>query len=146
MMTLNSNKQKLQYALLIGEQPEYVLDENGDKIIEYVTEEGEIIYKETGGTELVYSEPVSFFANISFSSGESQSQEYGIDVSAYDGIILVNKGELPIDETSIVWFESEVEFQNGSTTQPNPHTADFSVVAIKPSLNQEKVILKRITK
>lgn len=146
MMTLNSNKQKMFYSLVIGEQPKYELDEFGNKIVEYVTEEGEIIYRETGETELIYSEPVSFFANISFSSGESQTQEYGVDVSDYDGIIVVNKGELPIDETSIIWFESEVEFVNGSTTQPNPNTADFKVKSVKPSLNQEKVILKRITK
>ena len=145
-MTLNSNKQKLYYALLIGEQPKYELDENGNKIIIFITEDGQEIYQETGETELVYSEPVSFFANISFSSGESQSQEYGVDVSDYDGIILVNKGELPIDETSIVWFESEIDYVNGSTTQPNPNTADFTIKSIKPSLNQEKVILKRITK
>ncbi|MBQ2381163.1 MAG: hypothetical protein II291_01185, partial [Succinivibrio sp.] len=65
MMMLNQNKQNLFYSLLMGEQPIYALDDEGNKIIEYVDEDGNIYYQETGETELVYSEPVSFFANIS---------------------------------------------------------------------------------
>ena len=146
MMTLNSNKQKLYYALLIGEQPKYELDEFGNKIIEYITEDGEIIYRETGETELVYSEPVSFFANISFSSGESQSQEYGVDVSGYDAIIVTNKNELPIAETTLIWFENEIGYKDNLKTQPDENTADYRIVSIKPSLNVVKYVLEKKTK
>lgn len=146
MRTLAKNKQKMFYALLIDEQPKYELDENGNKIIDYVDEEGNIYYRETGETELVYSEPVLFYANISMSSGESQTQEYGVDVSNYDAVLVLDKDEIPITETSLIWFESEVGYRDSGRTNVDGHSADFKVLAIKPSLNQFKAILGRITK
>lgn len=146
MRTLQQNKQKLHYALLIGEQPVYELDDEGNKIIEYVDEDGNIYYQETGETELVYSEPVSFFANISMSGGESQTQEYGVDISNYDAILILNKDEIPITETSIIWHKSDVGYRDTLKTNVDGHSADFKVLAIKPSLNTLKVILGAITK
>lgn len=146
MRTLARNKQKMFYALLIGEQPIYELDDNGNKIIDYVDEEGNIYYRETGETELVYSEPVLFYANISMSSGESQTQEYGVDVSNYDAVLVLDKDEIPITETSLIWFESEVGYRDTARTNVDGHSADFKVLAIKPSLNQFKAILGRNTK
>lgn len=146
MRTLAKNKQKMFYALLIGEQPIYELDDNGNKIIDYVDEEGNIYYRETGETELVYSDPVLFYANISMSSGESQTQEYGVDVSNYDAVLVLDKDEIPITETSLIWFESEVGYRDNARTNVDGHSADFKVLAIKPSLNQFKAILGRITK
>ena len=146
MRTLQRNKQKLHYALLIGEQPIYALDDEGNKIIEYVDEDGNIYYQETGETELLYSEPVSFFANISMSGGESQTQEYGVDISDYDAILVLNKDEIPIMETSIIWYKSDIGYRDALETNVDPYTADFKVLAIKPSLNTLKVILGAITK
>lgn len=146
MMTLNANKQKLSYALLTGERPVYELDEDGNPVISYIDEDGNIYYAETGETELNYSEPVSFFANIAFSSGEAQTQEYGVDISAYDAVLIIGKNEIPITETSLIWYESEVGYKDTLKTIVDGHTADFKVLAIKPSLNQIKVILGRITK
>ena len=146
MMTLNQNKQNLFYSLLMGEQPVYELDDDGNPIIEYVDEEGNIYYRETGETELVYSEPVPFFANISMSGGESQTQEYGVDISDYDAILVLNKDEIPIMETSIIWYKSDIGYRDTLGTNVDPYTADFKVLAIKPSLNTLKVILGAITK
>ena len=146
MMMLNQNKQNLYYALLIGEQPVYELDDDGNPIIEYVDEEGNIYYRETGETELVYSEPVPFLANISMSGGESQTQEYGVDISNYDAILILNKDEIPITETSIIWHKSDIGYRDSARTNVDGHSADFKVLAIKPSLNTLKVILGAITK
>lgn len=146
MRTLQQNKQKLHYALLIGEQPVYELDDEGNKIIEYVDEDGNIYYQETGETELVYSEPVSFFANISMSGGESQTQEYGVDISNYDAVLILNKDEIPITETSIIWYKSDIGYRDSARMNVDGHSADFKVLAIKPSLNTLKVILGAITK
>ena len=146
MRTLQQNKQKLHYALLIGEQPVYELDDEGNKIIAYIDDEGNIYYQETGETELVYSEPVPFFANISMSGGESQTQEYGVDISNYDAILILNKNEIPIMETSIIWYKSDIGYRDALETNVDPYTADFKVLAIKPSLNTLKVILGAITK
>jgi len=146
MRTLRKNKQLMYYALLIGEEPIYELDENGNKIVDYVDDEGNEYYRETGEYELAYSEPVSFYGNISMSSGESEPQEYGVDVSAYDAVIILDKNQIPATETSYIWHTSEVGYKDSSKTRPDVHTADYRVIAVKPSLNQLKLILGRVVK
>ena len=146
MMTLDQNKQKLQYALFFGESPEYVLDENGEKVISYVDSDGTIYYEETGNTIKNYSLQEQFYANIAMSGGEISTQEYGIDISNYDAILLLDKGQIAIQETSLVWFETEPTYKHADKTILDTDKADYKVLAIKPSLNQLKVLLGRITK
>lgn len=147
----------MYYALQIGEVPIYNRDENGDIIYEsYEDSDGNIIYilddngnkipQETGEHEVGYSEAVEFFGNIAMSGGEAEEVEYGIDVSAYDATLIVEKGSLPIDETSLIWFESEAGYTDTSMTHADGHTADYKVLAVKPSLNFTKYILGRIVK
>lgn len=146
MRTQNKNKQKLKYALLIGEQDEYVLDENGDRIIEYVTDDGEIIYRQTGRKELIYSEPVSFLGNISLSGGNTEAVEYGLDMSSYDAVLVVSKNALPITETSYIWHTSEVGYKDIAKTIVDANTADYMVKSVRPSLNENKYILEHLVK
>lgn len=146
MRTLAKNKQKLHYALYKGEEPEYILDDDGNKIVSYVDDDGTIYYEETGRNIPTYYEPVSFYGNISMSGGEASTQEYGIDVSGYDALLVLDKDEIPIDETSLVWFESEPQFKDTEKTILDYDKADYKVLAIKPSLNQLKVLLGRIIK
>lgn len=146
MRTLQKNKQKMYYALLIGEVPIYELDDDGNRIIDYVDEEGNIYYQETGEYELQYAFPVEFWGNIAMSGGEAQTQEFGVDVSQYDAVIILNKDEIPLTETSLVWYGDEVQYTDATQTHPDPHTATFRVKAIKPSLNHLKVLLSAITK
>lgn len=146
MRTSAKNKQKFHYALLTGKQPVYELDENGNPIVDYVDEEGNVYYRETGDTELIYSQPVECLGNIAMSGGESQTQEFGVDISSYDAVLVLDKDEIPITETSLVWYGDEVQYTDASQTHPNPHTATFRVKAIKPSLNQLKVLLSAIAK
>lgn len=145
MMTLNANKQKLQYALLGDTIPVYQKDEYGN-VIYYEDTEGNKIPLETGEYETGYNKTVIFYANISMSSGEAQSQEYGIDTSAYDAVLVLNKDEIPITETSLIWYTSKVGYKDSAETIVDGNTADFKVLAIKPSLNQLKVLLGAITK
>lgn len=146
MMTLDQNKQKLQYALFFGETPEYVLDENGEKVVSYVDSDGTIYYEETGNTIKNYSLQEPFKANITMSGGEISTQEYGVDISDYDAILLLDKGQIAIQETSLVWFETEPTYKDADKTILDADKADYKVAAIKPSLNQVKVLLRRITK
>lgn len=145
MMTLNSNKQKLKYALLGDRVPVYETDAYGN-IVYYTDTEGNQIPLETGEFETGYTKPVIFYANISMSSGEAQPQEYGIDTSAYDAVLVLNKDEIPITETSLIWYTSKVGYKDSAETIVDGDTADFKVLAIKPSLNQLKVLLGAITK
>ena len=134
------------YALFKGQEPEYVLDENGNKIIEYVDDDGNVYYLETGNKVATYDKPVEFEGNISMSGGEVITQEYGIDVSGYDALLVLDKEQIPITETSLVWFGSEPQFKDADKTILDGNKADYKVLAIKPSLNQLKVLLGRITK
>lgn len=144
MRMLKKNKQKLHYSLFLEERPEYALDEFGNKIIEYVDEEGNEYYRETGETERVYSLPVEFLGNISMSGGEAEAMEFGLNTADYEAVLIVNKGLLPIDESSLIWFESvPVINDNGLVDYV---TADYSIIKISPSLNVDKYVLKKTIK
>lgn len=145
MMTLQSNKQSMKYSLQGEKVPIYETDENGN-IIYYTDSDGNKIPMETGEYTTGYSQPVSFFGNIAMSGGEVDSVEFGIDVSGYDATLVVDKGTIPIDETSIIWHTSEVVYKDTEKTIVDENTADYKVIAVKPSLNSTKYILGRITK
>ena len=144
-MTLASNKQSMKYSLQVERVPIYATDENGN-VIYYEDSDGNKIPYETGEYTTGYSQPVSFFGNIAMSGGEVNSVEFGIDVSGYDATLVVDKGMIPIDETSLIWHTSEVGYKDTEKTIVDGNTADYKVIAVKPSLNTTKYILGRITK
>lgn len=133
MRTLNKNKQKMYYANLIDVLQEEYVDEDGNRY-------------PTGEPKNIYSEPIEFKGNIAMSGGEAEAQEFGIDVSSYDAILITSKDLIPIDETSLIWFESEVVYENEEEKIPDEYSADYKVLAVKPSLNVSKYILGRRVK
>lgn len=143
MRTLAKNKVPMKYALYEGQETIYQLDENGEPVVSYVDEQGNIYYVEIG-SQPKYSEPTDFFASISMSGGESEAVEYGVDIGNYDAVVITNLNEVPISETSYVWVKSEPQYT--SEGRLNPISADFRVKAVKPSLNQTKYLLSAITK
>lgn len=143
MRTLAKNKVPMKYALYLGEEPIYRYDENGNKIISHIDDEGNIYY-ETLGEYSKYSEPVDFFASISMSGGESEAVEFGVDIGNYDAVMITALNEFPISETSYIWTKSEPQYTDEGHL--NTATADFKVTAVKPSLNQTKYLLSAITK
>ena len=145
MMTLQSNKQSMKYSLQGEKVPIYETDENGN-IIYYEDSNGNKIPMETGEYTTGYSQPVSFLGNIAMSGVEVDSVEFGIDVSGYDATLVVDKGMIPIDETSLIWHTSEVGYKDAEKTIVDGNTADYKVLSVKPSLNATKYILGRITK
>lgn len=144
MRTLSKNQQKMYYSLFIGQVPIYELDENGNPKVAYTDDEGNVYYVETGETELKYSEPVSFFGNITMSGGDSESVEYGLNLADYSAVLVVDKNTLPISETSLIWHTSTPTYNsNGNVDR---FSADYNVVKINPSLNVDKYILQKIVK
>lgn len=143
MRTLAKNKVPMKYALYEGQTPIYQLDENGEPVVSYIDNDGNIYYVEIG-SEPKYSEPTEFFASISMSGGESVSVEFGVDIGNYDAVIVTELNEFPISETSYVWVSSEP--QHSPQGLVDVTTADFRVTAVKPSLNQTKYLLRAITK
>lgn len=129
MRTLKKNKQELEYALLEGEVP--ILTEDG---------------LETGEYELGYSQPVPFSGNIAMSGGESEAKEFGVSTSDYDAVLVMDKDEIPITETSLIWHENEVGYKDTDKAIVDGNSADYKVKKVSPSLNQIKYLLQRIEK
>lgn len=137
MKCLNSNKQTLYYANYVGRVPVYAYDEEGNVI--YTNVDGEDVpvietYKESYGTV------TEFKANISFNSGETLMAEYGLDVTKYNAIISADKGKFPFNEQTLIWHKSTPQYGNDSSVLPE--SADYRVIAIKTSLNEERFILR----
>lgn len=158
MRQLRKNRQVLYYANFQGQKPVYahedtnLLTEDG---LNLLTEDGlalmgcRILTTDVDGEEVEvidaykddYSVPAKFKANISFDSGETRLGEYGLNPSDYNAVISADKGKLPFDERTLIWFESELEYDEDGDIKPE--TADYRVIAIKTSLNEERFILKK---
>lgn len=143
MRTLKKNEQTLYYALHRESETIYKLDEDGNKIVVY--EDGDTVYyEELGQNDEVYSEPVQFSGNITESGGDIANVEYGISTENYEAILVTNHNELPVTETSLIWFQSEpLTDENGYAL---PESADYRVAKVKRSLNSDKYILTKVTK
>lgn len=151
LRTSRKNKQKLLYSL------------QGDMIPTYVTDDtGEIMYEDgvpikSGDSFVGYQEPVEFYGNLSFYTGWNYPGIWGVTLNNADAILLMDKNELPIDETSRIWFESEPVTKTAlvydektgkmvEITVTDADSADFSVSRVIPSLNQVRYVLKGIEK
>ena len=141
MRSLKKNKQKLWYSTYSGQITEY-----------YKDDEGNIIYDEIDGEQIPrikneragYNKPVSFYANISMSGGEANQAEYGYDLGSYEAVLVTTDKTLPLDELSLIWHTTEPVV--GSDGIVDESTADYSVIAVKPSLNSVKYLLKKVAK
>jgi len=146
MRCLKRNKQKLYYSLLIGSIPVYKLDENGDKIIDYIKDD-KTYYVETGKTQLLYSEPVLFKGNISLGGSDVTRQEFGISDDRYEAVLVMNKNEIPIKETSLIWYQTPPATKKIERIDyADDATADYRVLKVVPSLNYDRFILAKVVK
>ena len=156
------NKQNLKYSNLGETRPLYVV------------EDGKIVTTEVDGVETPVDEPVSFIANIIPVGSESYARgniavphAYGIDISAYDALILTKAFEFPLTETSVIWHRSEPKYktlenavmvdENGDETF-NPseavsvtsmevvdeNSADYIVKRVATSMNVTLILLRRV--
>lgn len=144
MRLLEKNKQDLKYALQVGEVPIYERDEDGNII--YIEIDGQKVPVETGETEVGYSNPIDFRGNIAMSGGEAEAKSFGVDISEYDAVLLMEKDRIPIDETSLIWHMSEVEYIDEQNTIVDRKSADYTVKRVQPSLNFTRYLLKRVVK
>ncbi len=144
MRLLEKNKQNLKYALQVGEVPVYERDEDGNII--YIEVDGQKVPVETGETEPGYSNPIDFRGNIAMSGGEAEAKSFGVDISEYDAILLMEKNRIPIDETSLIWHTSKVRYIDEQNTIVDRKSADYSIKRVQPSLNFTRYLLKRVVK
>lgn len=142
MRTLRKNTQKMQYSLQGNKVPLYEHDTDGS--IKTVEVEGESIPVETGEYDFLYSEPQTFYANIAYSGGNAEAQEFGIDTSSYDAVLICERDICPISETSLIWVDSDVERKMDGRVEPK--SADYKVVKVSHALNSTKYVLEQIVK
>lgn len=123
MRDLKKNQRELWYALYRNKIP--IVDENGD---------------ETGDYTTGYSLPVSFNANLSPGKGSAQAAVFGTDID-FTRSISTTDMELPITETSLVWYETEPGLLKDGSADPD--TADYEVAAPPADgLNELVIALK----
>lgn len=144
MRLLEKNKQNLSMRYKLGEVPVYERDEDGNII--YIEVDGQKVPVETGETEPGYSNPIDFRGNIAMSGGEAEAKSFGVDISEYDAILLMEKNRIPIDETSLIWHTSKVRYIDEQNTIVDRKSADYSIKRVQPSLNFTRYLLKRIVK
>lgn len=141
MRSLRKNTQPLHYSTYSEEIKVYQRDENGDII--YIEVDGERIPVEIGSAP-GYNAPVLFYANIAMSGGEAEAREYGFDIGSYEAVLVTTDKSLPITETSRIWRTTEPKTNADGTVDGD--SADYSVLAVKPSLNGMKYLLKKLPK
>lgn len=138
---LEINKQSMKYSLQGQIVTIYEKDDDGNNKY-YETSDGEKIYytHEVNG----YSDPVDFMANIAFSGGEAQNEEYGFNTADFDAILLTNREEYPLAKGSLIWLNSEVTRTSDGTIDET--SADFIVVGVKSALASTKYVLRAVVK
>ena len=109
MRDLKKNQRELWYALYREKIP--IVGENGDVTGDYTTG---------------YSPPVSFCANLSPGKGSAQAAVFGTDIDFTRSISTANI-DLPITETSLIWYETEPGLLKDGSADPD--TADYEVAA-----------------
>lgn len=144
MRTLRKNKQQMYYSLPLGEQPIYELDENGQKIIDYVDEEGRVYYRETGESEMVYSIPVPFQNGISGKLSEVLVKEFGIDDSSMYAEMDTEANKYPIVVESLIWRKSKPRYKDADKAMPDKSSCDYVVSGVlDEGLNVWNYLLRR---
>lgn len=130
----------MMYALYKGKaEKTYVKDHNGNYVYDA---KGNRIENKSSVNKPAYHDPVEFAGNISFASGESEAEAYGVSVGDYDSKLHMLKGEIPIDETSLIFKESTPKYDKHGNL--DRESADFIVVKVQPSLNTVTYLLKRV--
>ena len=140
MRDCNKNQQELYYATYSDQITEYYGDSDGNIIYDEI--DGELIPRikyELAG----YNNPVSFYANISAGKGTAQEEVFGVSLD-YTKTISTSDMSLPLDEKSLVWFETEPAYNADGTV--NEASADYSVAAIARSLNNVVYAIKKRAK
>ncbi|MBR1631356.1 MAG: hypothetical protein IJ680_05825 [Paludibacteraceae bacterium] len=142
MRQLRKNKQKLYYALADGDQvPVYKYDDEGNLIYQEV--DGESVPKDTGVWETPYKDPVVFYGNINTGNvGYTVARAYGISSGNFDAVLCMRKGEIPLEVTSLIWYDREPTYRTDGKVDPK--SANYSVRRIPPCLDEICYLLRKV--
>lgn len=145
MRTCKRNKQQMYYSLPGTTIAEYVYDDNGNKVVDYVDSEGVTHYLETGESVQGYGSPVLFYASISSELNELHMRAYGVDASAIYSEIVVDKGEHPDWVIgTIIWRTSDISYEDEDETIVKSNSSDYTIVGLMDEgLNEDWYLLRR---
>ena len=103
----------------------------------------------TGEYDVRHGNPVKSSANISAAKGETQTRQFGENVS-YDNVIAMDNDSPPIDEYSILWIDTMPELNaDGSLAVDSegkvktPH--DYIVKKVARSLNSVSYAVSKVS-
>jgi len=132
MRCMQRNKVVFYYALFSERVP--IVDEYGN---------------DTGEYDVRHGNPVKSSANISAAKGETQTRQFGENVS-YDKVIAMDNDAPPIDEYSILWIDTMPELNaDGSLAVDSegkvktPH--DYIVKKVAKSLNSVSYAVSKVS-
>ena len=132
MRCMQRNKIVFYYALFSERVP--IVDEYGNA---------------TGEYDVRHGNPVKSSANISAAKGETQTRQFGENVS-YDKVIAMDNDSPPIDEYSILWIDTMPELNaDGSLAVDSegkvktPH--DYIVKKVAKSLNSVSYAVSKVS-
>lgn len=131
MKCMSRNKSSFSYALF--ERKAQIRDEYGNV---------------TGEYEVIYGNPMEFFANISAAKGETTTRQFG-DTESYDKVIVMDNDAPPIDEYSVLWIDTKPQLNEDDSLALNvegeiitPH--DYIVKKVARSLNSVSIAISKV--
>lgn len=130
LRTAEINKQEMYYSLFKGEEPDYIYDDDGNKVVAYYDDEDNPYYEEAGTSTAVYDKPIFFRASISSNLNEMHARAFGVDQSSVYSVISCVKGYLPLNYGAKIWKDSKIAWKDEEKTIPDHKSADYTVVGI----------------
>lgn len=132
MRCMERNKVKFYYALYVKKEP--IMDEYGNA---------------TGEYEVVHSNPQVFFANISAAKGETQSRQFGENLS-YDKVIAMDNESPCIDEYSVLWVDTVPRLEKDGSLSVDKEGVtitpyDYIVKKVAKSLNHVSIAISKVS-
>lgn len=139
MRLQRKNKKWITYSLFDRIEPVYKHDDNGDVVTETI--DGEQVPVEVGQREL-YTKPKRKLVSFSTGGKSAVKEEYGIDETDWNAMIMVELGKLYLDTQSIVWRNNSVTYREDGSVDPN--SAEYKVVRVLPSNTVQRYLLQKV--
>lgn len=139
MRLQRKNKKWITYSLFDRIEPVYKHDDNGNVVMDVI--DGDQVPIEVGQREL-YTKPKRKLVSFSTGGKSAIKEEYGIDDTDWNAMIMVELGKLYLDTQSIVWRNNSVTYREDGSVDPN--SAEYRVVRVLPSNTVQRYLLQKV--
>lgn len=139
MRLQRKNKVYITYSLFDHVEPVYKQDEYGNTVMAVI--DGDQVPIEVGQRE-VYTTPEKKLVSFSTGGKSAIRDEYGIDDTDWNAMIMVELGRLNLDSKSLVWRNNSVAYRDDGTVDPN--SAEYRVVRSLPSNTVHRYLLQKV--